>query len=200
MPSLRGPAREQGSPLEGRHPAFPRAVRRAGLLLPKGKRLPAWGKPECLPSKARPVSKAALWREGILPSLAPSGALACSCLKENAYRRWGRQNAFPPRPGPRARRPFGGKASCLPSRRQARGPALAKRRTPIGVREGRMPSLQGPITLRSKVGPLLSRCVGGLGLVVVLAGYSALDHLAHFLCGEAEFGEDFLGVLADVGG
>ena len=42
-----------------------------------------------------PLIKPFFWREGILPSLAPSGALPPDCQR-CAFGAWGRQSAFPP--------------------------------------------------------------------------------------------------------
>ena len=135
MPSLRGsplwspvsiePKPLRG-PLEGRHSAFPRAVRRAGPGLPT-MRLRRIGKAECLPSAGRP-----LWSPVSIEPKTPS-------------------------------RSVGGKAFCLPSRRQARRPWIAND-APSAHREGRMPSLRGrplwpPVSIEPKPlrGPLEGR-------------------------------------------
>ena len=112
---------QAGIPLEGRHSAFPRAVRRAQ---PFAKKAPVGAREGRMPSLQRPIPKVRhrdarraeapregkplvksgvkwgfLWREGILPSLAPPGALDRL---------------------PRRRLSAPGKAECLPSK----GPSI----------------------------------------------------------------------------
>ena len=90
-------------------------------------------------------------------------ARSCTCLSADprACRRVGGQNALPPRdPTPSqiieastccVICSMGGKASCFPSRRQARWPALAERKTPGGV--GKAECLPSNARHAGKVGP-----------------------------------------------
>ena len=149
-----------GRPLEGRHSAFPSADRRfplkpgsARLTARREGRMPSLQRPVSFRRPVVPVAKAllstprgamlldpamgVLWREGILPSLAPTGAFLRNPISAPGGAQ-GRQNAFPPKArlvpaargtrgegttvyskgrnavGPGDARASGGKAFCLP--------------------------------------------------------------------------------------
>ena len=139
MPSLQGPhvppkptrcrARDarlaacrtwkRDGPLEGRHSAFPSVPSGTLLLrLPEEKRLSALGKAECLPSKGLTFHQSQ-------PAVAQGRSPRRLSDLERDGPLEGRHSAFPSVPS--------GTLFLT----------LARRKAPVGAREGRMPSLQG---------------------------------------------------------